>query len=394
MGKRLFINGNDAVAYGVRLARAEVIAAYPITPQTKIVEKISEFISDGEFKAEFVKVESEHTAMSACYAASCTGARVFTATSSQGLLYMFEMMQFTSGQRRPAVMANVNRAISPPWTIWLDHQDCISTRDAGWIQIHVESAQEALDTTIQCYKIAENKQIMTPVMVCLDAFVLSHTEEVVDIPDQEIIDQFLPLYEPDYKVDVDNPLTIAAGTAPNLYTEFRYNQHEGMKRAVEEWKKVDAEYGKLIGRSYGGVVENYQCSDAEVVLVALGSLSSTAKDVVDALREKGIKAGLAKIRLYRPFPEKEVFAALKGAKAIGVVDRDLSFGYEGAVFSDVKAAMYNCNCRVPAVNFIAGLGGRDVTPTDLTKMYEKLLDLAGTGKTGKTVEFIGLRWSE
>ncbi|MCR4437291.1 MAG: pyruvate ferredoxin oxidoreductase [Eubacteriales bacterium] len=394
MGKREFINGNNAVAYGVKLARAEIVAAYPITPQTKIVEQISEFISNGEMNAEFIKVESEHTAMSACYAASCTGARTFTATSSQGLLYMFEMMQFTSGQRRPVVMANVNRAISPPWTIWLDHQDSISTRDAGWIQIYVESAQEALDTTIQCFKVAENKEVLTPVMICLDAFVLSHTEELVDIPEQAEIDRFLPPFEPDYKVDVNRPLTIAAGTAPNLYMEFRFTQQQGMLKAINLWKKADEEFGRLVGRSYGGVVENYKCSDADVILVTMGSLSSTAKDVVDSLREQGTRAGLAKLRLYRPFPEKEIFDALKSAKAIGVVDRSLSFGFEGSVFSDVKAALYNNNCCIPGVNFIVGLGGRDVTADDLKKMYDKLQYIQKNGKAEQTVEFIGLRWSE
>ena len=394
MGKRLFLNGNYAVSYGVKLARAQVVAAYPITPQTKIVEQISEFISDGEMDAEFVKVESEHTAMTACYTASCTGARTFTATSSQGLLYMYEMMQFTSGARRPVVMANVNRAISAPWTIWLDHQDCMSTRDAGWMQIHVESAQEALDTTIQCFKVAENKDILTPVMVCLDAFVLSHTNEVVEIPEQSDIDKFLPPFKLADAVDVNHPITVSAGMAPNLYMEMRYLQEMAIQKAKDEWNKADAEFGKLVGRSYGGVLENYKCSDADAVLVTMGSLSSTAKEVVDNLREQGLKVGLAKIRLYRPFPQKELSETMKSAKAIGVIDRSNSFGFEGPLFSDVKAALYNNKISAPAVNFIAGLGGRDVTTNDLIKIYQKLLGIAKTGKTDQAVEYIGLRWYE
>jgi pyruvate ferredoxin oxidoreductase alpha subunit len=392
MGDRLFLTGNYAVAYGVKLARAEVVAAYPITPQTTIVEKISELISDGEMNAEYVKVESEHTAMTACYSASCAGARVFTATSSQGLLYMYEMMQFTSGARRPVVMANANRAISAPWTIWLDHQDCMSTRDAGWMQIHVESAQEALDTTIQCFKVAENEDVLTPVMVCLDAFVLSHTNEVVDIPDQELVDKFLPPFKLKDVVDFDRPVTVGAGMTPNIYMEMRYLQERAIQLAKDEWNKADEEYGRIVGRSYGGVLEDYKCADADVVLVAMGSLCGTAKDVVDELRSQGVKAGLLKLRLYRPFPQKEVCAALKNAKAIGVVDRSNSFGFEGPVFSDVKAALFNGHMFTPTVGYIAGLGGRDVTAKDLTQLYRKLLETGCKGQVDQAVEYVGMRW--
>ena len=392
MGQRLFLTGNHAVAYGVKLARAQVVAAYPITPQTTIVEQISELIANGEMDAEYVKVESEHTAMTACYTASCTGARVFTATSSQGLLYMYEMMQFTSGTRRPVVMANANRAISAPWTIWLDHQDCMSTRDAGWMQIHVESAQEALDTTIQCFKVAENREILTPVMVCLDAFVLSHTNELVDVPEQQAIDRFLPPFHLDDVVDVNHPITVAAGMTPNLYMEMRYLQEKAIQKSKEEWSKADEEYGQLVGRSYGGVLENYKCADADAVLVTMGSLSGTAKDVVDELRAQGFKVGLAKLRLYRPFPQKELYETVKSAKAIGVIDRSNSFGFEGPVFSDVKAALFNYRSFIPAVGYIAGLGGRDVTAPDLVKVYHKLLDVGGKGKADQAVEYVGLRW--
>lgn len=390
---RKFLNGNAATAYAVKLCRAEVVAAYPITPQTKIVEKVAELIADGEMEAEYVKVESEHSAMSACLGASSTGARVFTATSSQGLAYMHEMLHYVAGGRFPVVMAVVNRSLGPPWGIWVDHQDSISNRDTGWIQFYVESAQEALDATIMAFRVAEDPEVLTPVMICSDAFIVSHTDEPVDAPDQEEVDAYLPPYRPADFMDVDNPKTFCAGVAPDGYMEVKYQQQLAIQRSAGVIRRACREFAGRFGRDYGDLVEEYRCDGARAVLVALGSSAGTAREVVDRLREEGLAAGLLRVRSFRPFPADEIRRVARNAGAIGVLDRDVSYGYEGAVFSEVKAALYGQETAPPVLNFVAGLGGRDITAGDIREMFVKILEAQGRAPAeGNSVEFVGVRF--
>jgi pyruvate ferredoxin oxidoreductase alpha subunit len=358
MPVRDVLHGSRCVAEAARLCDVQVIAAYPITPQTHIVEDLAELIANGELNAEYIMVESEHSAMSACIGASATGARVFTATSSQGLALMHEVLFIASGMRLPIVMANANRALSAPINIWNDQQDSISERDTGWIQLYVETNQEALDTTVQAYKIAEDKNILLPVMVNLDGFVLTHTIEPVEIPDKEEVEKFLPPYEPQVYLDPSDPMTQGAFADPETYMEFRIEQEKAMKRAFEVIRRVDEEFGELTGRSYG-IVEEYNTDDAEVLLVTMGSVAGTIKEVIDSLDEK---VGLLKIRVFRPFPKEEVLKALKDAKVVGVLEKDIVIGLgEGALFSEIKASLYPSSYRPKLLGFVGGLGGRDIS---------------------------------
>ncbi|MDD5680066.1 MAG: pyruvate ferredoxin oxidoreductase [Candidatus Omnitrophica bacterium] len=363
------ITGNHAVSFGAKLARVEVIAAYPITPQTEIVEKLSEMVTEGELRAKFIKVESEHSAMAACIGASATGARSFTATSSQGLALMHEMLHWATGARLPVVMANVNRTLGPPWNIWSEQTDSLAQRDTGWLQFYCENNQEILDTTIQAFKICE--KISLPGMISLDAFYHSHTSEPVDIPAQEDIDKFLPRYNPKYKLDTKEPHAFGGLTSPEWYYELRYKIHDAMINGLDVIKEVGDEYAKITGRQYG-LIEEYKTSGAEQLLISAGAISQTAKDVVDTLRKKNKKIGLARIRTFRPFPKEELRKIIKKVKVAGVIDRDISFGNEGIFFQEVKSAIYNEKSRPPIYGFIAGLGGRDVTSEDITKIAEDM----------------------
>jgi pyruvate/2-oxoacid:ferredoxin oxidoreductase alpha subunit len=359
------IMGNHAAAYGAKLAKAEVVAAYPITPQTQTVEKISEMVASGEMKAEFIKVESEHSAMAACIGASSAGVRAFTATSSQGLALMHELLHWAGGARLPIVMTNVNRALAPGWNIWSEQNDSLAQRDTGWMQVYCESNQEILDTVIQSFKISETVKL--PTMICLDGFSLSHTYEVVDIPDQEIVDEFLPRYEPEYKLDVESPKTFGAMITPDWYYEMRYKMQEAMMEAKPAIAEVNEEFDEKFGRKYG-LIENYKCRDAETIIIASGTIASTAKDVIDALRDSGENVGLIRVRVFRPFPKEEIRAIIGKTKQIGVIDRNISFGHEGIFFTETKAAMYNTPNPPKTYGFIAGLGGRDVTPEDIEEI--------------------------
>ena len=374
------IMGNHAAAYGSKLARAEVVAAYPITPQTQTVEKISEMVASGEMKAEFIKVESEHSAMAACIGASAAGARAFTATSSQGLALMHELLHWAAGARLPIVMTNVNRAMAPGWNIWSEQNDSLSQRDTGWMQIYCESNQEVLDTIIQSFKISE--KVLLPTMICLDGFSLSHTYEVVDIPDQDEIDAFLPRYEPEYKLDVNNPRTFGAMTAPEWYYEFRYKMHQAMMQAREAIAEINEEFQQQFGRKYG-MVDNYRCQDAETLIIASGAIASTARDVIDSLRDSGKNVGLISVRTFRPFPDEEIRSIAKSARQIGVIDRNISFGHEGIFFTETKAALYSTSNPPEMYGFIAGLGGRDVTPEDI----EEMIHLTATGQAPEVTWF-------
>jgi pyruvate/2-oxoacid:ferredoxin oxidoreductase alpha subunit len=354
------IIGNHAVSYGVMLSRTQVIAAYPITPQTEVVEKLTELCSNNK-KVKLLKVESEHSAMAACIGASMTGVRTFTATSSQGLALMHEVLHWAAGARLPIVMINVNRAMAAPWTLWADQNDSLSQRDTGWLQFYCESNQEVLDTIIQAFKISE--EILLPSMVCLDGFFLSHTSEPVDIPLKKEVDAFLPKYKPKYQIDTDDPHAFGGVAGVDYYFEIRYQMQEAMEKGKSVIRKTGKDFKKVFGREYG-LVEEYRCADAETILVTSGMIAGTLRVMVDEYRKKGKKIGMLKIRTFRPFPVEEVRRVLKKAKKVAVIDRNISFGHSGIFFQEVKAAMYNQDRskRPPIFGFITGLGGRDVTP--------------------------------
>ena len=363
------LTGNFAAAYAASAARVNVIAAYPITPQTTIVEILSEIVANGELKADFVKVESEHSALAACIGAQAAGARTFTATSAQGLALMHEMIHWAARARLPIVLANVNRAMAPGWSIWADVTDSVSERDTGWMQVYCENNQEVFDAILMAYKVGEDENILLPTLVNLDAFFLSHTSQVVDLYDPGRIDAFLPPYRPAIKLEVTDPRAFGGLTSPEYYYEFSHKIHEAHENAKRAIRQVGKEFGKAFGREYG-LIEAYRCEDAELVLVNYGTIAGTAKDAVDKMRDKGQSVGSLKIRYLRPFPEDEIRAVLGKAKRVGVIDRAVSFGLEGPFFTEVKAAMYGF--AVPMYGFLAGLGGRDVSITDIEGMVETM----------------------
>ena len=388
MNEKLFVSGDEAVALAVRQAKPHMVAAYPITPQTIVVERLSDFVEDGSLECEYLYVESEHSAMSACLGASAIGARTFTATSSQGLLYMVECLPYASGSRFPIVMMNANRSIAAPWSIYNDQRDSLSQLESGWIQLYVENAQEAYDMVFQAYKLAESPDVMLPVMINLDVFVLTHTYELIHMADQKKVDAFIPYQKFANRMDLDHPMSTSITAGPLYNMEFRYQQHEALRRAGEKLAEVDREYGALFGRSYGGMVETYQCEDAEAILVTLGSVAGTARCVVDAYRQSGKKVGLVKIRCMCPFPAREIADAVRGAKAIGVLEKNINFGYEGTVFSEVNSALKQNGTTAPACNYVGGLGGRSISKADIDGIFDELL--SGT-ISGKQVTFVNLR---
>lgn len=363
--------GTHAASYAVKAARVKVISAYPITPQTSIVEKLSEICASGELDAQFIKVESEHSAMACVIGSQSSGARSFTATSSQGLALMHEELHWATGARLPIVMVNVNRALGAPWNIWADQTDSLAQRDTGWVQLFAESNQEVLDMTIQAFKIAETA--MLPVMINMDAFFLSHTTEPVALPKQELVDAFLPPYNPKYKMDVDDPHAFGGLAGPDRYMELRYNIQQAMEDVEEIIPKVADEYNTLIHRHHGGLIDTYQMEDAEFALVTSGTITGTSRIVIDIFRAKGIKLGLVKIRSFRPFPIKACRNALKGIKKVAVIDRNISFGMGGIFFNELKSALYNADINPLLNGYVAGLGGRDVTPSTIEKIINHLL---------------------
>lgn len=380
------VTGNYAASYAAKLARAEVVAAYPITPQTTVVELIAEFVARGEMDTQFIKVESEHSAMAACIAASNTGARAFTATSSHGLLLMHELLHWASAARTPVVLVNVNRALGPPWSVWADHSDSIAQRDTGWIQFYAESSQELLDTAIMAFKIGESRDVLLPVMVTEDAFYLSHTYEIVDIPSQEKVDEFLPPYDPPYKLDVDEPHGFGSLSMPyHWYMELRYLIYQGMENAKKKLLEVEKEYYEIFGRQYGGLLDSYKCDDAEIILMCAGTVASTARVVVDELRKEGKKVGLLRIRVFRPFPAEEIRKMCKKANVIGILDRCYTFGDGGAFYTEVRAALYNIKNRPIIKNYLAGIGGRDITPKVLRKIFDDCYNVREKGLDEETV---------
>lgn len=380
---RAILEGSKAVAEAVRMCRPNLVCAYPITPQTHIVEELSHMVADGRLEAGFVLAESEFGAASIVLGGSVVGGRAYTATSSQGLLLMVEVIFNIAGLRLPVVMTCANRAVSAPINIWNDQQDAVSIRDSGWIQLYVEDNQEAVDTHIQAFRIAE--ELMIPVMVCMDGYVLTHTMEPVDIPEQEEVDRFLPPYRPKYRLDPDDPFTMGAMVGPDAYMETRYHVHMDMMEARSVIQRVADDYAQAFGRHHGGLVETYDLEGADVVLVSMGSLLGTMREAVDELRKEGLKVGILKVRCFRPFPKEAIHDALQGIEVVGVIEKDISLGLEGTLCSEMRAAF--CGEESPNISsFIMGLGGRDITVEEIKQVAR---DLASNPAC--RVEFRGLK---
>jgi pyruvate/2-oxoacid:ferredoxin oxidoreductase alpha subunit len=358
--------GSQAVSEAVRLAKVQVIAAYPITPQTHIVENLSEHCANGTLSARFICVESEHSAMAALIGAASSGVRTFTASSSHGLAYMHELLHWASGARLPIVMTNVNRALGPGWNIWLDQTDSLSQRDTGWIQLYCEDSQDALDTTLIAYRLAESVNL--PVMVVLDAFFLSHTYEPVDIPDQKTVDAFLPPLSPRFQLDTANPAAFNQFVAPQAYMEMRYNIQTAMQQVRENYYHIVQDFKTIFGRD-PCLAEDVHCDDAEIIFVTAGTTVSTCRQAVDRLRQAGEKAGLLKLKMFRPFPVDFFRQVLNGKQKVAVVDRNCSFGASGIFAQELRAALYNAEAPPKIFGYIAGLGGRDVTPETIEDIY-------------------------
>jgi pyruvate/2-oxoacid:ferredoxin oxidoreductase alpha subunit len=392
------LDGNHAAAHGVKLSRVQVIAAYPITPQSPVTETLSYFVEKGELDAQYIAVESEHSALAVCTSASMVGARTFTATSSHGLAYMHEMLHWAAGARLPVVLACVNRAIGAPWNVLNDQQDSISQRDTGWIQIYARNNQEILDSIMQAYKIAES--IYVPVMVCYDGYVLSHTEMPVDVPSQETVDRFLPRYKPHTILDpanpknynlvtLANPRVNAEGVLCHGYMELRYLLQEALQNSRETIIKVGQEFGELYGRSYANMVWENRLDDADIVIVAMGSLAMEAIVTADMLREAGHKVGVLGLRVFRPFPKTDVAKALEKSRLVVVFDKNISYGLEGATCSEIKSALYGSSARAIIRNFIVGLGGRDVKAREMADAVSKsLLSVKGGDLDREYAEWI------
>lgn len=391
MKKVLGLTGDEVVAYAAKQCDVDVVAAYPITPQTVMVEKFSEYVADGEVESEFVRVESEHSAMSVCVGASLTGARVLTATASQGLALMHEIMYIASSLRCPIVMGVANRALSAPINIHGDHSDMMGSRDCGWIQIYTENAQEAYDSVIQAFKIAEDPEVLLPVTVNLDGFIISHCMEGVEVLEDDAIRTFLPKRKVKLKIDPEKPLTIGPLCLTDFYFEFKRQQEEAMKAVPNKVKKVSKEFGRLTGRTYD-VLHTYGIEDAEAAVVCLGSTAGTARVIAEKMRKEGKKVGVVKVWLYRPFPAEEFKKVTKHLKAMAVLDRACSFGAPvGPLCSDAKAALYELENRPKVFNVIYGLGGRDITPTDIEGIFNRALKTAETGIVEEPVTFVGVR---
>lgn len=384
--------GNEAMAEAMRQINPDVVAAYPITPSTEIVQIFSQFVADGLVKTEFVPVESEHSSMSACVGASAAGARAMTATSSQGFALMWEMIYIASGLRLPIIMSVVNRALSAPLNIHGDHSDTMGARDAGWIQIYSENSQEAYDNLIQAVKIAEDGRVKLPAMVMTDGFIISHCMEAIEMLGDEDVRKFVGDYHPSrYLLDLKNPYTLGSVDLQDYYFEHRRQLAAAMERSVPVIAEVAALFKKDFGRDYG-FFESYRMSDAETAIIAVGSACGTAKTVVDDLRSRGVKAGLLKIRVYRPFPWREIVAAIKNLKAVAILDRaDSANAFGPPIYTDITSALYSSGIKIPAVSYVYGLGGRDIVPEHIEKVYDELAIVSKTGSAANLFNFINLR---
>ncbi|HLB70692.1 MAG: pyruvate synthase subunit PorA [Candidatus Methanoperedens sp.] len=370
--RMVVVEGSFAVAHAVKVSRPHVISAYPITPQTHIVEDLAQFAADGEMNCEYMNVESEFSAISALIGASAAGARTYSSTTSQGLALMHEALFNASGMRLPIIMTVVNRALSAPINIWNDQQDSISQRDTGWIQLYAEDVQESADTIPQLYKIAEDPDILLPAMTCMDGFILSHVYEPVILLEQSLTDEFLPRYSPEIVLDPKNPMSFGAFADPSTYTEFRYKQEKAMAVALNRIEEVANEFNDVYGRYYGGLIDGYLLDDAEIVIMAMGSVIGTIKDAIDELRSEGESIGLLKVRSFRPFPADAIKKAIKNAKVVITLDKNISIGKnEGALCTEVKACLYNTDFRVPVIGFMIGFGGRDIPISMIRNLVTK-----------------------
>lgn len=392
MPVRRLLDGNGAAAEAMRLARIQVVSAYPITPQSPIAEKLSTYVADGSLNAKYIRVESEHTAMSCAVGAQLTGVRTGTATSSVGLALMHEVLGVASGCRVPIVMPVVNRSLVSPWSLWCDHQDSMAERDSGWIQLYVENVQEVLDTILMAYRLAEDPRVLTPTMVCLDGFFLSHTSEAVIVPDQAEVDAFLPPYERhNMYLDVDDPMFVNDLTPPSDYTEMRWQQKVGFDNALTVLPEIQAEFARAFGREYR-ILDAYRCEDADAVLVTMGSMSGTAKHVVNQLREQGKKVGVLRIVCFRPFPAEQLRAALRHVPVVGVMDRTAGLGAEvGPACTEVRSALSTSDAPHRVVSFMGGLAGRDLSPASMMKAFDRLLAVAAGAPSPETMQWIDVR---
>jgi pyruvate ferredoxin oxidoreductase alpha subunit len=374
--------GSHAVAEAVRLCRPQVISAYPITPQTHIVEALADMVANCQLDADYITVENELSALSACVGASAAGSRVYSATTSQGLALMFEVCFNAAGMRLPIVMTIANRALGAPLSIWNDQQDSISLRDSGWLQFYAEDNQEATDLHFIAYKVCEDHSVLLPAMVCFDGFILSHVYEPVDMLSQEDVDKYLPPFTPYQRLDAADPISFGMYATPDYYHEFRYEIDNAAKRAKDVIQKAGKEFGTLFGRDYSALVEGYRLDDAETAIVAMGSICGTIKDSIDEMRAEGKKVGLLKIRVFRPFPSEEIAQALSNVKRVAVLDKNISLGAKGAVALEVKDALYGSG--IPVKDYILGLGGRDVRKKDIKEIVSLV-------EKGVGDQFYGLR---
>ena len=373
--KRVMLDGNGAATEGLRLARIRVVSAYPITPQSPISEKLADYVADGTLDAKYIRVESEHSAMSCAIGAQLTGVRAGTATASVGLALMHEVLGVAAGCRLPIVMPVVNRALVSPWSLWCDHQDAMAERDGGWMQFYAESAQEVIDLILIAYKLAEKSEVLVPAMICLDGFFLSHMPDCVEVPSQETVDGFLPAYKNDnLHLDPDDPMFINDLTGSNEFMEMRFQQAVGFDNALALMPEVMGEFAETFGRSYEPV-EAYMCEDAEAVMVTLGSMSGTAKYTVDAMRAEGAKVGVLKITSFRPFPGELIREKIGHVANVGIIDRCASLGAEGGpVCNEVRSALQLLDSAPRVQGFVAGLGGRDIPPTTFEAAFNELLN--------------------
>jgi pyruvate ferredoxin oxidoreductase alpha subunit len=374
--------GSHAVAEAIRLCRPQVISAYPITPQTHIVEALADMVANCQLDAEYITVDNELSALSACVGASAAGSRTYSATTSQGLALMFEVCFNASGMRLPIVMSIANRAMGAPLSIWNDQQDSISLRDAGWLQFYAEDNQEATDLHFLAYRVAEDHSVLLPALVCFDGFILSHTYEPIDMLSQEDVDRFLPEFSPYERLDAADPISFGMYATPDYYLEFRYEMDRALKESKEIIRKRGNEFGQMFGRDYSAMVEGYRLEDAETAIVAMGSVCGTTKDAIDELREEGIKAGLLKIRVFRPFPDEEIARLLSHVQRVAVLDKNISLGAKGAVALEIKDALYGSG--IPVKDYIIGLGGRDVRKRDIKA-------IVALAEKGQGDMFYGLR---
>ena len=392
MSIRERMSGNEAVAYAIKQINPDVMPAFPITPSTEIPQMVSTFIANGEIDTEFIPVESEHSSMSATMGASAAGARALTATSSCGLAYMWELLYVAASDRLPVVLALVNRALTGPININCDHSDSMGARDSGWIQIYAENNQEAYDNFIQSFRIAEHPDVKLPFMACQDGFITSHAVENIELIEDDKVKAFVGEYNPEnYLLNADMPMAVGPYANSPFYMETKMNQRLAMKNAKKVILDVAKEFEQISGRKYG-FFEEYKLDDADYAIVIIGSAAGTTKDAIDQLREKGIKAGLLKVRVFRPFPGEEIAEALKNVKAVAVLDRAESFSAcGGPLGSEVKAALYDAKSSAVAVNYFYGLGGRDYTVDEAEAVYQELIDIADGKKEAEQFKYIGLR---